>query len=214
MNAPDDLPFSPAAERNQGPILAQLQAVLPPQGHALEIASGTGQHALHFAAGLPGWHWQMSDPDPQALSTLQARRARADAALQARLGPPRALDVHQPDWLPPGQGVDLVFCANLLHIAPWSSCAALMQGAARVLRPAGVLITYGPYVVADQPTAPSNLAFDADLKARNPAWGLRALDAVAAEAQAAGLQLQARHALPANNLLLVWGRRPAGPIPT
>lgn len=200
-----ELPFSPAAERNQGPILAQLQALLPPQGQALEIASGTGQHALHFSAGLPGWHWQMSDPDPSALATLQARRALAEPALQARLGAPLALDVHQADWLPAGHRVDLVFCANMLHIAPWSSCAALMQGAARVLRDGGQLITYGPYLFADLPTAPSNLAFDADLKARNPAWGLRALDAVQAEAQRAGLRLQARHALPANNWLLVWG---------
>lgn len=193
---------SPAAERNKQPILEALQALLPPRGRALEIASGSGQHIAHFAAGLPGWHWLASDPSPEARTSIAAWWPQGPAAL--------ALDVQNPDWGLPAEHLplDLIHCANMLHIAPWASSAALFQGASRHLADTGLLTVYGPFVVPGEPTAPSNLTFDADLRSRNPAWGLRSLDAVQACAQEAGLRLRQRLSLPANNLLLVWERQP------
>ncbi|MBB5204876.1 SAM-dependent methyltransferase [Inhella inkyongensis] len=197
---------SPAAERNKQPILEQLQRLLPPQGRALEIASGSGQHARHFLAGLPGWTWQPSEFDADKRAGLQ----QLQLELGPRCLPPLALDVSAPDWPVDAAGFELIFCANVLHIAPWACCAGLMQGAARHLAPGGCLVSYGPYLESDVPTAPSNLAFDADLKSRNPGWGLRNLDAVRVEAARAGLYLRERVAMPANNLLLVWGPGQAG----
>ncbi|WP_027995856.1 DUF938 domain-containing protein [Simplicispira psychrophila] len=198
---------SSAAERNRQPILHVLQALLPASGSALEIASGTGQHVAHFAAALPGWTWQPSDAQPDAFDTLQAQCTAADVS---NVRPPVLLDVLDAHW--PSSGAtfsapfDLVYCANLLHIAPWACCAGLMQGTARCLAPQGRLVTYGPYLEDGVPTAPSNRAFDASLRQRNPAWGIRQLHDVAAEAARAGLQLSARHALPSNNLLLLFER--------
>ena len=204
MPTPDDArQHSPAAERNKAPILAALQRLLPARGRALEIASGSGQHALHFAAGLPSWHWQPSDADPAALASIEAWRAQAALA---NLGRALRLDVMAPRW-PLSQAVDAVYSANLLHISPWPTCAALMRGAAAWLAPDGLLLTYGPYLETGGPAAPSNLAFDADLRARNPAWGLRQLDAVASAAAAAGLVFEQRLPMPANNLLLVFRRK-------
>ncbi len=193
--------YSAAAERNRGPILAELQRLLPPRGRALEIAGGSGQHAAHFAAGLPGWCWQSSDGDAQALPSHAAWCAGLPNVL-----PALHLDVLATPWAGVPGELDLIFSANLLHISPWACCAALMQGAAQHLAPDGKLLTYGPYVVDGEPTAPSNLAFDADLRARNPQWGLRKLGDVAAQAQQIGLGLKERISMPANNLLLVWGR--------
>lgn len=204
-----NLPFSPAADRNKAPILERLQAVLPAQGAALEIASGTGQHAVWFAAGLPGWHWQPTDFEAQALPAINARVAEAGLS---RVAPARRLDVLAPQW--PAEGpafstlFDAIYCANLLHIAPWATCAALMQGAKRHLAPGGVLITYGPYLEHGVPTSPGNLAFDASLRANDPDWGIRQLAHVTEQAQHASLALLQRHAMPSNNLLLVWGRQP------
>lgn len=198
---------SPASERNKGPILAALQHLLPAQGRLLEIASGSGQHALHCAAHLPRWQWQPSDPDAAALASVQARAERQPLP---GLLPPLQLDVLRRPWpLPADARFDAVFCANMLHIAPWACCAALMRGAAQWLAPAGQLLTYGPYFVRGEPAAPGNSAFDADLRARNPAWGLRWLHDVQAEAETCGLQLAGRLAMPANNLLLVFRRAPA-----
>lgn len=191
---------SPAAERNGPPILAALQRLLPPSGLLLEIASGTGQHAAFFSAGLPGWQWQPSDYDADALPSIAAW---CDGLERVRA--PITLDVLDSPW--PVPQVDAVYCANMIHIAPWACTAALMQGAARHLAPQGLLLTYGPYLLDDEPTAPSNLAFDADLRARNPAWGIRRLADVAAVATAAGLALRERLDMPANNKLLVWQRR-------
>ncbi len=192
---------SPAAERNRGPILAELQRLLPARGLLLEIASGTGQHAAHASAGLPGWHWLPSDFDAASLPSIRAWCAGLDRVL-----PPLQLDVLQPQWLGVPAPVDAIFCANMIHIAPWACCVGLVQGAARHLTAQGLLITYGPYREDDVPTAPGNLAFDADLRARDPAWGLRRLEDVAKAAAEAGLALRERVAMPANNLLLVWGR--------
>lgn len=192
---------SPAAERNRVPILAELQRLLPARGTALEIAAGTGQHAEHFAAALPGWTWLPSDGEAAALADIDARCRGLP-----NVSPALHLDVRVQPWAGVPAVLDLVYAANLLHIAPWPVCAALMQGAARHLAPDGLLLTYGPYVVDGEPTAPSNLAFDADLRARNPAWGLRRLADVQAEARAAGLALRESVAMPANNRLLVWAR--------
>jgi hypothetical protein len=192
---------SPAAERNAAPILVQLQRLLPDRGLLLEIASGSGQHAAQCSAGLPGWRWLPSDFDATALPSIRAWTAGLERVLA-----PLALDVLQPHWPGVPAQVDAIFCANLIHIAPWACCAALMQGAARHLSPQGLLITYGPYLEDDVPTSPGNLAFDADLRARDAALGLRRREDVERQAAAAGLSLRERVAMPANNLLLVWHR--------
>ena len=202
----DDLRrHSPAAERNRVPILAELQRLLPARGLLLEVASGTGQHAAHCSAGLPGWHWLPSDFDAASLPSISAWCTGLE-----RVRAPLPLDVLQPHWPGVPAQLDAVFCANLIHIAPWACCVGLMQGAARHLSAQGLLITYGPYLEDDVQTAPGNLAFDADLRARDPTWGLRRREDVAQEAARAGLALRERVAMPANNLLLVWGRRPRG----
>ena len=204
-----DLLHSPAADRNKQPILDALTRILGERGTALEIASGTGQHAAWFAAAMPQWIWQPTDADARMLPALASRVA--EAALP-NLHAPLLLDVMAPRWSSQGAAFaeeekkfDAIFCANMLHIAPWATCAALMQGAARHLLPGGMLITYGPYFEEEIPAAPSNLAFDEDLRARNSAWGIRRVEDVAAEAHRAGLALRERHAMPANNLLLVFG---------
>ncbi len=193
---------SPAAERNGAPILAELQRLLPAQGLLLEVSSGTGQHAAFCSAGLPGWDWLPSDFEAGSLPSISAWCVGLP-----RVHAPLQLDVLQPAWTGVPAQVDAVFCANMIHIAPWACCAGLMQGAGRHLSPEGLLITYGPYLEDQVDTSPGNLAFDADLRARNPAWGLRRREDVAQEAAKAGLLLRDRVAMPANNLLLVWGRR-------
>ena len=198
--------WSGAAQRNREPILAELLRRLPAQGSALEIASGSGEHALHFAAALPGWRWQTSDADPRARASISAHAA--EAGLANLLLPPLVLDVLNGPW--PTTRFDLVFCANLLHIAPWPTCAALMHGASACLAPGGTLVIYGPFIVDGEPTAASNLDFDADLRARDATWGLRHLQDVEREAGAAGLQLHNRIPMPANNQLLLFVAANAG----
>lgn len=193
--------FSPAADRNKQPILDVLRKVLPDHGTALEIASGTGQHVAWFAANLPQWTWQPSDAMPAALDSISAWVAE-QGLLNVR--PPLQLDVMAPEWLPGDAQFDLVYCANMLHISPWATCAALMQGSARHLAAGGLLVTYGPYLEDGAPTSEGNLAFDQSLRAQDPAWGIRRKEDVAQEAARAGLRLRARHAMPANNLLLLW----------
>jgi SAM-dependent methyltransferase len=201
------LPFSPAAERNKQPILDVLLEVLPERGLALEIAAGTGQHTAWFAAGLPGWTWQPTDLDSSALPAITGWVEEAGIR---NVHPAVLLDVRDAPWPDAGQPFlelfDAIFCANMLHITPWASCTALMQGAARHLAPSGVLITYGPYLEAGVRTSAGNQSFDASLRASNPAWGLRPLEDVAEEARRAGLVLRQRVPMPANNLLLVWAR--------
>lgn len=195
------LPHSPAADRNKEPILARLKDIFGPRGTALEIASGTGQHAVWFAASLPGWTWQPTEADAAALPAIGERIAQSGLA---NVLPPRQLDVAALVSTPFAARFDAIFCANMLHIAPWSTCAALMDGAARQLVPGGMLVTYGPYFEAGVPPAPGNLAFDESLRSRDPSWGIRQLEDVVAEAARAGLSLAQRHAMPANNLLLVF----------
>lgn len=195
--APDDLPFSPAAERNAAPILAVLREWLPPQGRVLELASGTGQHARHMAAAEPTWQWQPTEARPEALPAIAARCAGLP-----NVAAPMRLDVQSRPWAVEPGAVDAVFVANLLHIAPWAATPAVMQGAAPCLRPGGSLIVYGPFRVQGEPLAPSNADFDADLRDRDPAWGLRWLHEVQAAARDAGLALVERRVMPANNLML------------
>lgn len=200
--------YSSAAERNALPILQVLQPLLPAHGRALEVASGTGQHVAAFAAALPGWTWQPSDLHGDHFDSIAAWCTQAGVH---NVRAPVRLDVLAPRWPSAkpafAEPFDLIYCANMLHIAPWACCAGLMQGAARHLAPQGRLVTYGPYLEDGVPTAPGNLAFDANLRERDPAWGIRRLDDVAREAAHAGLRLAARHALPANNLLLVFERQ-------
>jgi hypothetical protein len=195
--------FSPAADRNKQAILDVLLKVLPAQGNALEIASGTGQHVAWFAAGLPQWTWQPTDAMPASLASIAAWVAEQGLP---NVRPSLVLDVMAPEWLPGDARFDLVYCANMLHISPWATCAALMQGSARHLAASGVLVTYGPYLEDDVTTSDGNLVFDQSLRAQDAAWGIRRREEVEQEAARAGLRLLARHAMPANNLLLVWGR--------
>jgi Protein of unknown function (DUF938) len=192
---------SPAAERNRGPILAALQSLLPATGTMLEIASGTGQHAAHVAAALPRWQWWPTDAQAASLASIAAwcEGLRNVAA-------PQHLDVMSQPWVGVPDQLSAIFCANMLHISPWPTCAALMQGASRHLEAGGLLLTYGPFIVDGEPLAPSNAVFDADLRSRDAAWGLRRLSDVTDQAQAAGLRFRERRPMPANNLLLVFDK--------
>lgn len=201
--------YSPAAERNREPILQTLRQLLPPQGLALEVASGTGQHVAHFAAGLPGWVWQPSDAQPDAFESIEGWCAQAGGG---QVKPPVQLNVMASPWpgsdSPFAQPFDAIFCANMLHISPWATCAALMQGAARHLAPAGLLLVYGPFLEAGQPTSPGNKDFDQSLRQRDPSWGIRQLHHVVQEGNRAGLGLLQQVQMPANNMLLLFDRRP------
>lgn len=195
----DPRQHAPATARNRDAILAVLRRLAPATGTVLEVASGSGEHAAHFAAALPALAFQPSDPDP-------ARRASIDAwcGPLPNVRPALALDAAGPDW-PPGP-FGLVLSCNMTHIAPWAATRGLLAGAGRVLAPGGILLLYGPYRRAGIPTAPGNAAFDASLRARNPDWGLRELDAVDALARAAGLAGLAVVEMPANNICAAWRR--------
>ena len=192
---------APAAERNQGPILAVLQRALPPAGLVLEIASGTGQHVAHFAVALPNLDWQPSEADPAFHDSIRAWTA---AAALTNVRPPLAFDVRLP-W--PLAQADAVLCINMIHIAPWAATQALLDGAAGVLPPGGVLFLYGPFRRFGAHTAASNAAFDAQLRAADPDWGVRDLEAVAALADAAGFDMREVVEMPANNLSVVFEKR-------
>jgi SAM-dependent methyltransferase len=191
-----------AAERNAAPILEVLRGALPARGTVLEIASGTGQHAVHFAAALPGIEWQPSDTDPRARASIAAWREHTGLA---NLRAPLDLDVRSEPW--PIDAVDAIVCINMIHIAPWESAVALVKGAGTRLSPGGVLVLYGPYRRGGAHTAPSNEAFDAQLRERDAAWGVRDMEAVEALADAEGLACETRVAMPANNFSLVFRRR-------
>ncbi|UYG09422.1 class I SAM-dependent methyltransferase [Halomonas sp. M4R1S46] len=192
---------SPAASRNRGPILEVLAGLLPERARVLELAAGSGEHALHFASAMPGWDWLPSDPQPGARASIAAWR---EAAGPVNLRAPLDLDVNG-DW--PDGGFEAIVAINLLHISPWDVTAMLMARAGRYLVPGGVLFLYGPYRRRGRHTSESNAAFDANLRARDPRWGVRDLEAVVAEARPHGLVLERIVEMPANNLGLVW-RRP------
>lgn len=193
--------FAPATERNRDAILAVLRDELPPSGQVLEVASGSGEHAVHFATALPALDWQPSDPDPAALASIEAWRAEAGLA---NLLPAIKLDAAA-QW--PVDKADAVICINMVHISPWAAAIGLMQGAGKVLPPGGLLYLYGPYFREGIVTAPSNLAFDASLRARDAAWGLRRVEDVIAIADEEGLDFQRLVEMPANNLSLLFRRR-------
>jgi len=189
---------APAALRNREPIVEVLREWLPPRGVVLEIASGTGEHAAFFSERLPGLDWQPSDVHPDALSSIEAWR---EAAALPNLLPPVTLDASSQHW--PIVRADALVCINMVHISPWSAALGLLDGAARVLTTGGPLILYGPWLSANEPAAPSNLAFDEDLKSRDPEWGLRRVEDFVAAAEERGLTLTAARAMPANNLMLL-----------
>lgn len=195
---------APATGRNSAPIAAVLERELPERGSVLEIASGSGEHALFFADRFPALHWQPSDPDPEALASIAAWRQEEGPA---NLLPPIALDAAAADW--PVASADAVVCINMIHISPWAASEGLFAGAAVLLQPGAPLIVYGPLLEPGIETAASNLAFDASLKARDPAWGLRDRSTVDRLAEHAGFTPVARHAMPASNLTLVYRRRRA-----
>ena len=200
-STPDSRQYRPHVVRNRDPIRDVLRRVLPTQGLVLEIASGSGEHAAYFAGQLPRLTWQPTDPDPQALASIAAHRA---AAGLANLLPPLQLDVTAESW--PVAHADAVVCCNMIHIAPWSACAGLIAGAARVVSAGGILYLYGPYKIDGRHTAPSNEAFDAQLRSQNAAWGIRDLADVSTLAQRHEFGLAETVAMPANNLSVILRR--------
>ena len=191
----------PACERNKDPILGVLTRVLPSSGRVLEVASGTGQHVMHFARALPGLFWLPSDHEPQHRDAIEERRRESGLA---NVAAPYDLDVTREPW--PVESADAIICINMIHIAPWAATQALAAGAARRLPPGGVLYLYGPYRRRDHPTAPSNEAFDANLRERNPSWGLRSLETVQQLCASHALALEEIVEMPANNLSVVFRR--------
>jgi hypothetical protein len=190
---------SAAAERNRQPILDVLKSILPPDGLVLEIASGTGQHVVHFAANLPALLWQPSDADADSHAMLELR---VDRMQLENIRPPITLDVHASPW--PISAAAAVVCINMIHIAPWTATVALCRGARSVLQQDGPLYLYGPFRRGGQHTAPSNAAFDASLRQRNPEWGVRDLDDVTRAAADHGLRLDSVIPMPANNLSVIF----------
>ncbi|WP_447758890.1 DUF938 domain-containing protein [Sphingopyxis fribergensis] len=196
-----DKRHAPATLRNRDAITAVLADWLPASGTVLEVASGSGEHAVHFAAAFPQLAWQPSDPDPAGLTSIAAYRA--EAAL-ANIAAPVALDAASARW--PLDSAAAILCINMVHISPWEATLGLFAGAARLLAPGAPLILYGPYVEPGVPTAESNSAFDASLRSRNRAWGLRHTDELKAAATDAGFAFAERRAMPANNLMLLFRR--------
>lgn len=193
---------APAALRNREPIAEVLRDWLPASGLVLEVASGTGEHAAFFAARFPQLDWQPSDTDPLALGSIEARQA--DSGLP-NLRQPVVLDVTMTRW--PVEAAAAVLSINMVHISPWAAALGLLDGANRLLEPGAPLILYGPWIIPGIETAPSNLAFDADLRSRDPAWGLRHVDDFATEADARDLALADQRDMPANNRMLLFIRR-------
>ena len=206
----DDRSYAPATQRNREPILAVLRRVLPASGAVLEIASGTGEHAVWIAANLPGLVLQPSDPEPDNRASIAAwTRFTGVANVRA----PLAIDVAAPAW-EAGEGVPsdpaAILCINMIHISPWAATLGLMRGAGALLPPGGVLYLYGAYKRGGAHTAPSNASFDQSLRARDPEWGVRDLDAVSAAAAGAGFAPEEVIEMPANNLSVVLRRGAPG----
>lgn len=192
---------APATERNRDPIAVVLRDALPDRGTLLEIASGSGEHAVYFAGLFPALLWQPTDPDPEALTSIAVWRQEAgpDNLLE-----PLRLDAAAQAW--PVEAADAILCVNMVHISPWAATEGLMRGAGRLLAAGAPLLLYGPYRRAGVATAESNEAFDRSLRSRNPEWGLRDLEAVEAEAARNGLRLERVVEMPVNNLTLVFRR--------
>ena len=190
---------APAALRNREPIAEVLRDWLPQSGLVLEVASGTGEHVVYFADAFPHLDWQPSDTHPDALASIAAWREESGLP---NVRAPIRIDASSPDW--PIDQADAALNINMAHISPWSASLGLISGAARVLPPGGSLILYGPWLKNDIETVPSNLAFDADLKLRDPDWGLRKVEDFAAAAANQGFDLSDTRGMPANNLMLLF----------
>jgi cyclopropane fatty-acyl-phospholipid synthase-like methyltransferase len=195
----DGRQHSASAERNRDPILAVLRRVLPAKGRVLELGSGTGQHVVHFAKALPGLRWQPTDVDPALRASIEAW-VRLDGV--ANVDRPIALDIRSRPW--PVTAADAIVCINVIHVSPWEVVPALFEGAAAILPPGGVLVTYGAYRRNGTHTAPSNERFDAQLRDHDPSWGIRDLEAIEAVARTRAFALEEDVAMPANNLTLVF----------
>lgn len=192
---------APSALRNRDPIAEVLRDWLPASGLVLEIASGTGEHAVHFAQNFPALEWLPSDREEENLGSIRAWRNEAGLA---NLRDPITVDASEPDW--PLAAADAMLCINMAHISPWRATLGLLDGAARILRAGAPLILYGPWTADDVPTARSNLDFDAQLRARDRSWGIRAIEDLVREAEIRGLALIERRAMPANNVMVLLGR--------
>ena len=195
---------SPAAQRNREPIANVLRDVLPDTGKVLEIASGSGEHALYFAQVFPQILWQPSDHDDAAVASIESWAAQSDLP---NLLAPVKIDAARTDTWPEFDGVSAILCINMVHISPWSATEGLMRGAAARLGPYEPLILYGPYLRDGVATAPSNLAFDADLKRRNPQWGVRSLGAVESLAAECGFARDRIVEMPSNNLTVIFRKK-------
>jgi hypothetical protein len=193
---------APATARNVGPIGDVLAEWLPPHGLVLEVASGSGEHVIAMARRFGALEWQPSDASPDALASIAAWRAAAGGA---NIAAPLHLDAAQGAW--PVERADAVLAINMVHISPWAAALGLLDGAARLLVPGQPLILYGPWIERGVALAPSNEAFDADLRARDPEWGLREVETFAAEASPRGFELAERRLMPANNLMLLLRRK-------
>jgi len=193
--------FAPAVARNRDPILAVLRQILPSKGVALEIASGSGEHVAHFAPALPDLSFQPSDPNPQARASIDAWIGQTGLP---NIRPTVALDASGPAW--PLSEADAIFCINMVHISPWAATEGLFHHAHEILAPGAPLYLYGPYLREGTATAPSNLEFDASLRAQNPEWGLRDLAAVAAVARENEFSAPEVIEMPANNLSVIFRR--------
>jgi hypothetical protein len=198
-----DKRHAPATLRNRDAIVEVLRGVLPKRGTVLEIASGSGEHIVHFAQAFPALDWQPSDPDVAALRSIVAWTDESDLI---NVAPPVLLDASADDW--PVSLADAILCINMIHISPWEATLGLLRGAARLLPVGGPLCLYGPYVQLGVETAPSNVAFDQSLRDRNPAWGLRNVADVEAAASEQGFRLETIVPMPANNLSLIFRRDP------
>ncbi|AFY47943.1 Protein of unknown function (DUF938) [Nostoc sp. PCC 7524] len=210
MNTPQDArKYAPATQRNREPILEVLLQVLPENGTILEVASGTGEHAVFFAPRLSPRQWLPTDPNPELRASIAAW---AEEFPCDHLYPPLELDASQPVWpLEEDTGCNhspivAIVNINMIHISPWSACLGLMAGAGRILPPGGILYLYGPFKQGGEHTAPSNAAFDESLRAQNPQWGVRNLEDVVAAASQQNLSLQTTYQMPANNLSVVFKR--------
>ena len=192
---------APAALRNREPIAEVLAEWLPPTGLVLEIASGTGEHVIYFTERFPALEWQPSDIHPDALASITAWRSASD---ERNLRSPIVIDAASPDW--PIDRADAILSINMVHISPWKSALGLLDGANRLLPSGAPLILYGPWMKQGVATASSNLAFDADLKRRDPEWGLRMVEDFAAAAEQRDLKLVDTRAMPANNMMLLLRR--------
>ena len=197
--------YAPATQRNREPIFQVLSRLLSPKSKVLEIASGTGEHAVYLASKLPSCRWTPSDANPLACESIVAWK---NASSIDNLDLPLTIDVTQTDWQQQAidKGIDAVVNINMIHISPWQACLGLMQGAEQILPDGGILYLYGPYKRNGEHTASSNANFDRSLRDRNPLWGVRDLEAVVETAAMHDFKLQQVIEMPANNLSVIFNR--------